>query len=220
MHRHRYHGVLAPNSPLRAQVTVLAPETTEEKTRTTDADETDGSDSRSHSPARYLWATQITRLFEIFPLTRRYCGAEMKIIAFVTEPPSVRAILEHIGEPTRPSAIAPARPCAAQSCSAWVPAQTIQVWSFAAQSQLTHPHGTTRRLRSIRATISSPNRIRKWNSISASGGSGLPRQQVQQATAQAPARPPPRRRANLLSNPTFERSPDDSRPDEPLGVLA
>ena len=33
----------------------------------------------------------------------------MKIIAFVTETPSVRAILAHIGEPTRPPTIAPAR---------------------------------------------------------------------------------------------------------------
>ena len=69
--------------------------------------------TRSHplprSPARYLWATLIARLFEIFPLTCRYCGAEMKIIAFVTETPSVRAILAHIGEPTRPPALASAR---------------------------------------------------------------------------------------------------------------
>ena len=33
----------------------------------------------------------------------------MKIIAFVIETPSVRAILEHIGEPTRRPAISPAR---------------------------------------------------------------------------------------------------------------
>jgi len=49
----------------------------------------------------------------------------MKIIAFVIETPSVRAILEHIGEPTRPPAISPARPCAALSRSAWVPVQTV-----------------------------------------------------------------------------------------------
>ena len=33
----------------------------------------------------------------------------MKIIAFVTETPSVQEILEHIGEPTRRPAISPAR---------------------------------------------------------------------------------------------------------------
>ncbi len=109
VHRHRYHGVLAPNSPLRPQVTALAEETTGETPSITDADETEGPDSLSRSPARYLWATLIARLFEIFPLTCPDCGAEMKIIAFVIETPSVRAILEHIGEPTSPPAISPAR---------------------------------------------------------------------------------------------------------------
>ena len=33
----------------------------------------------------------------------------MKIISFVNETPSVRAILEHVGEPTSPPAISPAR---------------------------------------------------------------------------------------------------------------
>ena len=220
VHRHRYHGVLAPNSPLRAQASALARDTaTDEAAPEPDSGESSALDQPSRSPARYLWATLIARLFELFPLTCPDCGADMKIIAFVIETPSVRAILEHIGEPTRPPAICRARPCAtplryapalrpsaAQSCSAWVPAQTFlglgvrcsvaahpaplgyqpkpsMVWSFAAQSQLTHPHGTMLRLRSIRTTISSPNRIRRWNSISVSGGSGLPRQRAQQTTA-------------------------------------
>ena len=102
VHRHRYHGVLAPNSPLRAQVTALAQETAKDTPSTTEADETDGLDHLARSPARYLWATLIARLFEIFPLTCPHCGAETKFIAFVTETPSVRAILEHFGEPTRP----------------------------------------------------------------------------------------------------------------------
>jgi len=43
VHRHRYHCVLAPNSPLRDQVTALAQETTEEAPSTTEVDETHGS---------------------------------------------------------------------------------------------------------------------------------------------------------------------------------
>ena len=110
VHRYRYHGVLAPNSPLRDQVTALIPETATDKPALASGfDETDAPDPVSRSPARYLWATLIARLFEIFPLTCPHCGAEMKIIAFVTETPSVRAILAHIGEPTRPPVIAPAR---------------------------------------------------------------------------------------------------------------
>ena len=110
VHRHRYHGVLAPNSPLRAPVTALARDTaTDEAAPQPDSGESSALDQPSRSPARYLWATLIARLFELFPLTCPDCGADMKIIAFVIETPSVRAILEHIGEPTRPPAISPAR---------------------------------------------------------------------------------------------------------------
>jgi len=38
-----------------------------------------------------------------------FCGAEMRIIAFVTEPATVRKILQHLGEPTRSPRFAPAR---------------------------------------------------------------------------------------------------------------
>jgi hypothetical protein len=33
----------------------------------------------------------------------------MRIVAFITEPTTVRAILDHLGEPIRPPIIAPAR---------------------------------------------------------------------------------------------------------------
>jgi hypothetical protein len=38
------------------------------------------------------------------------CGKPMRIIAFVLERPVIERILEHIGEPTRPPAVRPARP--------------------------------------------------------------------------------------------------------------
>ena len=37
------------------------------------------------------------------------CGAEMRIIAFITDPSTLRDILAHLGEPTAPPRIAPAR---------------------------------------------------------------------------------------------------------------
>ncbi len=49
----------------------------------------------------------------------------MRIIAFVTETTSVTRILEHIGEPTSPPVLSPARHCATQSCFACVPAQAF-----------------------------------------------------------------------------------------------
>jgi len=84
---------------------------------------------------------RLARLFESMPPTCPNFGADIRIIAFITDAAPVERILLALGEPPRPPPIAPKRPGAAHSCSAWVPAQTILVWSFAAQSQLTHPHG-------------------------------------------------------------------------------
>jgi len=59
-------------------------------------------------------------------------------------------------------------PAPALSCSAWVPAQSILVWSFAASSQLTHAPGTMRPSRRRTGTWPlSPSS----NSISVSPGS-------------------------------------------------
>ena len=40
---------------------------------------------------------------------RPLCGAPMRIIAFITDPPILCDILNHVGEPTAPPRIAPAR---------------------------------------------------------------------------------------------------------------
>ena len=80
MHRHRYHGVLAPNSPLRDQVTALVREVAADATRdaqASDADQSDADEQVLRSPARYLWATLVARLFERFPLTCPHCCAEL-----------------------------------------------------------------------------------------------------------------------------------------------
>ena len=47
--------------------------------------------------------------YGVFPLVCRRCGAEMRIIAFITDPSTIRDILLHLGEPTAPPRIAPAR---------------------------------------------------------------------------------------------------------------
>ena len=65
---------------MSSEVTALAEQTTVETASTTDAAETDGSNAPSRSPARYLWATLIARLFDIFPLTCRYCISAQAIV--------------------------------------------------------------------------------------------------------------------------------------------
>ena len=51
----------------------------------------------------------LARIYESAPLACPQCGADMRVIAFVTDGVSVRRILEHIGEPADPPRIALAR---------------------------------------------------------------------------------------------------------------
>jgi hypothetical protein len=51
----------------------------------------------------------LARIYEVFPLLCPRCGGAMRIIAFITDGPTVRDILGHLGEPAAPPRIAPAR---------------------------------------------------------------------------------------------------------------
>ena len=59
--------------------------------------------------ARYVWAMLLARIYEVLPLVCPQCGGEMKIIAFITEAVVIREILGHLGEPTAPPRLLPAR---------------------------------------------------------------------------------------------------------------
>jgi hypothetical protein len=59
-HRHRYYGVLAPNAPLRAAVTALAPEAVVAQPMETSGEEP--TEMPLRSPARYLWAMLLARI--------------------------------------------------------------------------------------------------------------------------------------------------------------
>jgi hypothetical protein len=109
MHRHRYYGVLAPNAPLRAAVTALAPEAIAVQPSPMQPSGEAPEEASHRSPARYLWALLLARIYEAFPLTCPTCGTEMRIVAFITETAPVQRILSHIGEPALPPRIAPAR---------------------------------------------------------------------------------------------------------------
>jgi hypothetical protein len=67
------------------------------------------SEDRPPSRTAYLWAVLLARIYEILPLTCPRCGSDMRLIAFVTETESVRRILTHLGEPTTPPPVSPAR---------------------------------------------------------------------------------------------------------------
>ena len=100
-HRHRYYGVLAPNSPLRAAVTPMAKvpvpvcstlaEDANARAGTAAAAVAHGGPGvvvptepsakpKPRPPAHYLCAALIARIYEVFPLLCPMCGGQMRII--------------------------------------------------------------------------------------------------------------------------------------------
>ena len=119
-HRHRYHGVFAPNHKLRAAVTALA-------IGNASARPPDACWASSHPPSgrgpgrgcreqpaplspdtsRIAWAKLLARIGERFPLECPNCGGDIRLIAFMTDPAPIRKILTHLGEPLEPPPLAP-----------------------------------------------------------------------------------------------------------------
>jgi len=60
-------------------------------------------------PAHHLWATLLARLFASLPLVCPNCGADMRMVAFITAAAPVRRTLLALGEPAEPPRISPAR---------------------------------------------------------------------------------------------------------------
>jgi hypothetical protein len=119
-HRHRYHGVFAPNHRQRRAVTALAigniakPHDAGAGGHAGDGHATGGccdtqAKPRSHDTSRIAWAKLMARLGEEFPLQCPSCGGDIRLIAFITEPGAIRKILTHLGEPLEPPPVSPAR---------------------------------------------------------------------------------------------------------------
>ena len=105
-HRHRYHGVLAPNSPARAPATAYGRDAADDLSASVPLA---APAPNARCPARYFGAMLLARLFESLSLVCPNCGADMRTIAFITEATPVERILDHIGELSRAPPIAPAR---------------------------------------------------------------------------------------------------------------
>ena len=121
-HRHRYHGVFAPNHKLRRAVTSLAIGNVGKRQEAVtgghggDGHATEGCcdanpshKPRSHDTSRIAWAKLMARVGEDFPLECPNCGGDVRLIAFITEPGPIRKILIYLGEPLEPPPVSPAR---------------------------------------------------------------------------------------------------------------
>ena len=107
-HRHRYHGVFAPNHKLRPAVTSLAIGNVGKRQEAATGGHTDDGrvtggccdatqKPRSHNTSRIAWAKLMARVGEEFPLACPACGGDIRLIAFITDPGPIRKILTHLG---------------------------------------------------------------------------------------------------------------------------
>ena len=86
----RFHGVFAPNSKLRSQVTLSgrgkrpahAPQTATERHQA------------------MTWAQRLKRVFQI-DLSQCACGGKLKILASIEDPATIHRILEHLDRKAR-----------------------------------------------------------------------------------------------------------------------
>jgi hypothetical protein len=124
IHRHRYHGVFAPNAPLRPLVTARAQEDNALAAQLPDPDpelplrspasppgpeKPPRQPSDAATPRSSPWAALLARIYEVFPLVCPTCQSPLTFIAFLTDPEPITQILAHIGEPTSPPLIHPPR---------------------------------------------------------------------------------------------------------------
>ena len=65
---------------------------------------------RSDTP-RSKWAELLNRVNAIDVLECLHCGGRRKLIALIHDGPLVRKILDHLGLPTEPPRLEPARVC-------------------------------------------------------------------------------------------------------------
>jgi hypothetical protein len=87
----RYHGVFAPSSPLRGQIT---PARRGKGGRP--QPETEADDGPAHSRRSMTWAQRLRRVFAIDIETCEACGGPVKVIAAIEDPGVISKILQHL----------------------------------------------------------------------------------------------------------------------------
>jgi hypothetical protein len=89
----RFHGVFAPNSQWRAQVT---PAKRGKGRQSLGVESEDKTPAEKH--AAMTWAKRLKRVFDIDVQTCNDCGGAVKIVAAVEDPVAIRKILDHLDE--------------------------------------------------------------------------------------------------------------------------
>ncbi|MGH8652492.1 MAG: transposase [Gammaproteobacteria bacterium] len=103
LHLIRFHGVLAPNARLRAEIIPSPPVNANDKL----ADH--GDPLPPSALARIRWAQLLKRVFDIDIEHCPHCGGTLKIIAAILDLSVIAKILAHLGLPIRAPPRSPAR---------------------------------------------------------------------------------------------------------------
>ncbi len=96
----RFHGVFAPNSKHRVQVT---PARRGKGSKPKAPDEAQDRTPAEHREAM-TWAQRLKRVFNIDIETCRACGGAVKVIACIEDPAVIEKILTHLNEKALPIA--------------------------------------------------------------------------------------------------------------------
>ena len=103
IHGTRYHGLFAPHSKARSKI-VLREQKDKKEPRLTDS-----LSDNVKKESRMSWAKLMNRVFKIDVTLCRFCKGEIKVVAAIMERTAIQKILSHLGLPTEPPAILPAR---------------------------------------------------------------------------------------------------------------
>jgi hypothetical protein len=104
VHLTRYHGCFAPDAKNRA---LVVPRSAARDDRKASIGEANGTVSRDR---RLAWADLLRRVLAIDIFRCDCCGGRRRVLAAITEPLAIRAILEHLGLPLTVPPVVPARP--------------------------------------------------------------------------------------------------------------
>ena len=89
----RFHGIFAPNSKLRSQVTPAKRGRGRQRPGVESAEKTP-----AEKHAAMTWAKRLKRVFDMDVQTCDACGGAVKIVAAIEDPVAIKKILDHLEE--------------------------------------------------------------------------------------------------------------------------
>jgi hypothetical protein len=103
-HQLTYHGCLAPASPLRDHVVLRPPSSRPRRSEAAGA----APNQPSEGP-KFSWADLMMRVWSKDVLKCPRCGSRRVMLAAITDGPTITRLLAHLGLPTEPLPVTPAR---------------------------------------------------------------------------------------------------------------